>query len=155
MNALHHLYLRSSDPLTRQLVLVQTAAYMAGMPTPPGDGDVLALEPIPIAELDEIFDAVPSGPSATAARVLGWVEGGGDLEAVYARAEQLAVEHAAPVDEHSYKFPVAVVEESTLASTRWKGRVLAAIGGEYGRSPSTATPMWVHYDEVLAEIEQL
>jgi len=154
MNALHHLCLRSADPLTQQLVMVQTAAYMCLFQARQG-ADVLTVEPQPIAAIDEIFDGVALGPLTAAERVLGHLASGGTVQPVHARAQALTVQMAHRVDEHSYKFPVAVIEETQLASDPWKPLVLAAIGGQQGRSPSTVGPQWQHYDEVLAEIDSL
>ena len=151
---MHHLYRRTLDPVTRQMLLVATAAYACtsafGEQT-----DVLALDPVDAPEVDAIFDAVTLGPERAAQTVLGYVDAGGSLEDVERRAEELAVRKAHPVDEHDYKFPVAVVEQTELTSASLQPWVLAAIGGEDGRSPGTAQPDWEHLDEVLAEIERL
>ncbi|MBL4689838.1 MAG: hypothetical protein JKY37_34960 [Nannocystaceae bacterium] len=148
MNALHHLWRRSADPLTRQLVMVQTAAYLCTIDARVRDTDVLTL--------DEIFEGVAVSPVTAAERVLGYLADGGALESVQPRAEAVTVRIAHRVDEHSYKFPVAVTEETEFASASWKPLVLAAIGDQSGRSPSTVGgPQWSHYEQAQAEIETL
>lgn len=155
MNAMHHLWRRSSEPLHRQLVLVQTAATMASIDAPDVPTDVFELEPTPVEGLEEVWRAVPAGPLTAAEHLLGYLEGGGTIEPLRAEAELLMVRKAHRVDEHSYKFPVAVLEETALASDPWKPLVLAGLGGQYGRSPSTAQEDWDHLEEVMAEIATL
>jgi hypothetical protein len=136
------------------MLLVATAAYACTAQFG-ADTDVLALEPDDAPEVDAIFDAVALGPERAARAVLGFLDGGGSIEAVERRAEELTVRKAHAVDEHDYKFPVAVIEQTQLTSAPFRPWVLAAIGGEDGRSPGTTQSDWDHLEEVLAEIATL
>ena len=48
-----------------------------------------------------------------------------------------------------------MIEETNLASDAWKPLAFAGISGQGGRSPSTTSDVWDHYEEVLAEIATL
>jgi hypothetical protein len=153
INALHHIYRRSQDTVTRQLTLVQAAAYACTL-TAVTEVDLLALDPVEVSGLDEVFDA-PTDPEDAAARVLGFLEAGGSLDELIAYAEQLTVRRCHEVDEHSYKFPVAVIEETRWASEAWQPLAVAALTGQGHRSPAETHDEWDHYEEVLAEIASL
>jgi hypothetical protein len=155
MNALHHLYSRANDPLTKATTLVQTAAFMASFQLPQNGIDILELDTQDVHQPDDVFDSIDEGPEQAASSVLGWFARGGKLEVLERRAEELTVLKAHRVDEHNYKFPVAVIEEAQRASNQWKPYVFAAIGGQAGRCPSTQRGDWIHLTEVRERISTL
>ncbi len=155
MNALHHLYSRADDPLTKATTLVQTAAFMASFQLPQKGIDILDLETTDVEQADDVFDSIDEGPKQTAASVLCWFAQGGKQETLERRARELTVLKAHRVDEHNYKFPVAVIEEAQRASNQWKPYVFAAIGGQAGRCPSTRRADWIHLVEVREQISTL
>lgn len=155
MNALHHLYSRAKDPLTKATTLVQTAAFMASFELPQAGIDIFELQRRDVRRPDEVFRSIDKDPGQAASSVLGWLAGGGSQDVLQRRAEELTVLKAHRVDEHNYKFPVAVIEETQRASPQWKPYVFAAIGGQAGRCPSTQRDDWIHLREVRQWIAKL
>jgi hypothetical protein len=134
-NALHYAYRICDSEPTRQLLLLQCAAFIAlfrrytGAST--SDFNLEALQSLPLHRpdadaIDELYAEVSAGRRPqTAAKALAYLQGGGDPEALIARARHYFVYYA---DEpHDYKFPEAVFENYTqLADGAWRRRFLSA-----------------------------
>ncbi len=143
-NALHYAYRVCDDEQTQKLALLQCAAFIAMFckimnVTQPGI-NLEALQPLPLDStggdtIEEIFAEVSAGRRLHAARKsLGYLQSGGDAEALIARARQNLVYHA---DEpHDYKFSEAVFEGyAQSADFSWRQRFLCA-GMAYLKAPA-------------------
>jgi hypothetical protein len=133
-NALHHAYLASSDDRTRQLAMLQCAAFVAMFGRLVGgegaDLRIDALEPLPLAgapheALDEIFSDVPARRLDAARRTLAYLLGGGSSDAWVARARHHLAHDV--TESHDYKFAEAAFENAAhVGDAAWRARLLAA-----------------------------
>jgi hypothetical protein len=142
-NALHYAYRVCGNEQTRQLMLLQCAAFMATFremtdATQP-DLSLEALQPLPLDgaggdAIGEIFSDLSAGHRSQAVRKsLGYLQKGGDAEALIANARHYLVYNA---DEaHDYKFSEAVFDSySHLSDSAWRCRFLSA-GMAYFKAP--------------------
>jgi len=143
-NALHYAYRVCSDEPTQQLMLLQCAAFIAMFRTlvnaTQQDFSLDGLQPLPLDSrgadsIAEIFTDVSAGHRLQAARkCLGYLQNGGDADAVIATARQhlvLGVEEA-----HDYKFSEAMFDNySNLGDSSWRSRFLSA-GMAYFKGPA-------------------
>jgi hypothetical protein len=142
-NALHYAYRVCGNEQTQALLLLQCAAFIAmfrritGVSQPaPG---LEALQPLPADgasgdALDEIFSEVAAGRRLRAARKsLGYLQNGGDAEALIAMARHHLVYFG---DEaHDYKYAAAVFDDhSHFGDSAWRSRFLSA-GMAYFKAP--------------------
>ncbi len=133
-NALHHVYIASSDDGTRQLAMLQCAAFVAMFGRLVGgeraELRIDALEPLPLAgapheALDEIFSDVPARRLDAARRTLAYLRGGGNADAWVARARHHLAHDV--TESHDYKFAEAAFENAThVGDVDWRARLLAA-----------------------------
>jgi hypothetical protein len=140
-NALHYAYRVCGNEQTQQLMLLQCAAFIATFREMTGtiqpDLSLEALQPIPLESADaigEIFSDLSAGQRLRAVRKsLGYLQKGGDAEALIANARHYLVYNA---DEaHDYKFSEAVFDAySHLSGVAWRSRFLSA-GMAYFKAP--------------------
>jgi hypothetical protein len=140
-NALHYAYRVCGNEQTQQLMLLQCAAFitmfreMTGTIQP--DLGLEALQSLPLEGVDaigEIFSDLSTGHRLQAVRKsLGYLQKGGDAEALIATARHHLVYNA---DEaHDYKFSEAVFDGySHLSDLDWRQRFLSA-GMAYFKAP--------------------
>lgn len=134
-NALYYAYRVCADEPTQQLSLLQCAAFIAmfrrlvGV-TQPQIG-LEALQPLPpettgLDAIDEIFADVAAGRRLQAARKsLGYLQSGGNPEALIAKTRHHLVYNAA--GPHDYKFSEAVFDSyAQFANSDWQRRFLSA-----------------------------
>ena len=143
-NALHYAYRVCDEEQTRQLLLLQCAAFTAmfrGM-THASEKDVNLekLEPQPlerntVAPLDEIFSSLFRGRRLEATRKsLGYLRAGGDANSLIATARRHLVYGAE--EAHDYKFAEAVFETcAQFPDPTWQSRFLSA-GMAYFKAPA-------------------
>ncbi|PYV19614.1 MAG: hypothetical protein DMG07_01535 [Acidobacteria bacterium] len=139
-NALHYAYAAASDPQVRFLLLLQAVGWMGQFRTwsaaRPDN-----LRPLVIADLEKrveagapedalekdltaIFAAIPSDPTAAAARVFRLAR---DLPARQSFLAAALRSTAAKVNEvHYYKYLAAWIEDIPLVSPEWQPHVLAS-----------------------------
>jgi hypothetical protein len=134
-NALNYAYRISDSSETQQLMLLQCAAFIALFcrftEARASDFNLEALQPLPLhgpsnEAIDELYADVSAGRRLQAAgKALGYLDGGGDPEALIARTRHHFVYYA---DEpHDYKFPEAVFENyAQLSNASWRRRFLSA-----------------------------
>jgi hypothetical protein len=143
-NALHYAYRVCGDEQTQQLVLLQCAAFIAMFRTlvnaTQRDFSLDALQPLPldstgVDSVAEIFTEVSAGHRLQAARkCLGYLQNGGDPDAVIATARQYLIYNAE--EPHDYKFCEAVFDNySHLSDSAWRSRFLSA-GMAYFKGPA-------------------
>ena len=144
-NALHYAYRVCGHEQTQQLMLLQCAAFIAMFRTlvnaTQPDFSLDALQPLPldstgVDSIAEIFTDVSAGQRLQAARkCLGYLQNGGDADAVITTARQYLTYNAE--EPHDYKFSEAVFDNySHLADSAWRSRFLSA-GMAYFKGPST------------------
>ena len=143
-NALHYAYRVCHEERTRQLLLLQCAAFTALFcrTAGAGAGDV-SLAALPAqppqhagAEaLGEIFTALSAADRMAAARLsLGYLQGGGDAQVLIAQARHHLVYQA--TEAHDYKFAEAVFDRyAQLPVGPWRERYLSA-GMAYFTAPA-------------------
>jgi hypothetical protein len=143
-NALYYAYRVCGDEQTQQLSLLQCAAFIAMfrklMGTTQPDPSLEALQPLPLDSsavdaVDEIFADVADGRRLQAAgKTLGYLQSGGDAEALIAKARHHLVYNA---DEpHDYKFSEAVFDSyAYLPNSAWRCYFLSA-GIAYFKAPA-------------------
>jgi hypothetical protein len=142
-NALHYAFRVCGNEQTRQLMLLQCAAFMATFremtdATQP-DLSLEALQPLPLEgtggdAIGEIFSDLSAGHRSQAVRKsLGYLQKGGNAEALIANARHCLVYNA---DEaHDYKFSEAVFDSYLhLSDSAWRCRFLSA-GMAYFKAP--------------------
>jgi len=143
-NALHYAYRVCGDGQTQQLMLLQCAAFIALFRTlvnAQPDFSLDALQPLPldstgIDSIVEIFTDVSAGHRMQAARkCLGYLQNGGDADAIIATARQHLIYNAE--EPHDYKFSEAVFDNyAHFADSAWRSRFLSA-GMAYFKGPAT------------------
>ena len=143
-NALYYAYRVCGDEQTQQLTLLQCAAFMTMfrklVGTTQPDVSLEALQPLPLDSsavdaIDEIFVDVADGRRLQAARKsLGYLQSGGDAEALIAKARHHLVYNA---DEpHDYKFSEAVFDTyAHLSNSAWRWHFLSS-GMAYFKGPA-------------------
>lgn len=143
-NALHYAYRVCGDQQTQQLTLLQCAAFIAMfrklVRTTQPDSSLEALQPLPldgsaVDAIEEVFADVAAGRRFRAARkTLGYLQSGGDAEAIIAKARHHVVYNA---DEpHDYKFSEAVFDSfAHLSDSAWRCHFLSA-GMAYFKAPA-------------------
>lgn len=134
-NALHYAYQASGDPETRNLLLLQNAAFlpmfresMRGRGQV-GDAAVDTLEPSDAKGTDahaaaDVLETISRDRRAAVRKTLGYFAAGGPAESLLNAVRQQLVLKGD--DAHDYKFGAAVLEDSAAVSTAWRGRFLAA-----------------------------
>jgi hypothetical protein len=147
-NALHYAYRFCGSGATQQLIMLQCAAFIAMFRQLTGvsasDFNLETLQPLPlhgprVDAIDEFYADVSAGRRLQAAgKAMGYLQSGGDPEALIGTARHYFVYHA---DEpHDYKFPEAVFENyAHLSDAAWRRRFLSASMAHFkvpGRLPS-------------------
>ena len=158
-NALHYIYQVSGDDLTRKLAILQAASWVAIFRESMGGSaalDLTSLSPI-VSEskaeesLSQIFDTVGKNRQQAAARTLGFLDGGGTTEAVFARGRRLIFQKGR--DSHDYKYAAAVWEESVLASDpKWRRLLTAASMGHFPASSTPDSPLMTRARKAVSEV---
>jgi hypothetical protein len=157
-NALHYAYRVCGDEQTQQLMLLQCAAFIAMFRTlvnaTQPDFSLDALQPLPldssgIDSIAEIFTDVSAGHRMQAARkCLGYLQNGGDADAVIATARQNLIYNAE--EPHDYKFSEAVLDNySHLADSSWRSRFLSAGMAYFKGSARRPSPVVEEMIELL------
>jgi hypothetical protein len=143
-NALHYGYRVCRSEQTQQLMMLQCAAFIALFrqftQASASDFNLEALQPLPLKRpgvdaVDEVNAEVSAGRRLQAAgKALGYLQSGGDPEALIAEIRHRFVYHA---DEpHDYKFPEAVFDNyAHLSDAAWRRRFLSA-GMAYFKAPA-------------------
>ena len=136
-NAMHYLFQNSNDDETRKLILLQNAAFLPMFRGAMhnrgdvGDDKIDDLQPLDSLvngaktsedRLAEIF--ANKQDSQASARVLAYLENGGDPEQYIQAARRLIFLKG--TDSHDYKFSSAAMEDYYHASPSWRSRYLAA-----------------------------
>ena len=160
-NALQYAYRQSSDTGTRQLMLMQGAAFiprfrgMSGRArrgvTPLNEFEPLALDsPGANSEvLDEVFSAGRDGRRNSVGKTLAYLEAGGAVPPLVNRIRHYLVANG--TNSHHYKFAEAAIENHALSlHSPWRDRYLAA-GFAYFNGPWNRTNATVRGARELLE----
>jgi hypothetical protein len=143
-NALHYAYRVCGNKQTQQLMLLQCAAFIAMFRTlvnaTQPDFSLDALQPLPLDSrgvdaIAEIFTDASAGHRLQAARkCLGYLQNGGDADALIATARHHLIYNAE--EPHDYKFSEAVFDNYFhVADSAWRSRFLSA-GMAYFKGPA-------------------
>jgi hypothetical protein len=157
-NALHYAYRVCGDEQTQQLMLLQCAAFIAMFrtivnATEPGFSldalQPLQLDSTGVDSIAEIFTDVSAGHRLQAARkCLGYLQNGGDADAVIATARRNLIYNAE--EAHDYKFSEAVFDNySHLADSSWRSRFLSAGMAYFKGSARRPSPVVEEMVELL------
>ncbi|MEX0717702.1 MAG: hypothetical protein WD066_14000 [Planctomycetaceae bacterium] len=133
-NALHYAHIASGDDETRQLALLQNLAFVAlfrgaaegrGRIRDRSIDDVTPVVPegTGTAAVEEIFADVSGDRDAAAAKVRGFIAGGGDAKELIDAARRLTFLKGN--DAHDYKFSSAALEDYYHVSPAWRDQYLA------------------------------
>lgn len=129
-NAMHYCYLMVAEDHARRLLLLQAVAFMARFRSlverDPRTRDRLIddIDPLPAADLDEIFSTVGRSRHESVRQALGWLEAGGDAAALGGRARWYATLKNAGT--HDIKFIEAILENHRWLRLPWRDTLLAA-----------------------------
>lgn len=143
-NALHYAYRVSSDDPTRQLALLQCAAFVAMFRQMTGaraaDLNLTTLRPLQIEHagedaIAEVFSELSAGRRLQAAgKCLSYLQNGGDADRVIATARHQVVYGAQ--EAHDYKFAEAMFDNyAHFQDPPWRVRFLSA-GMAYFKPPA-------------------
>lgn len=159
-NALHFIYGASGDDTTRRLALLQAVGWQPLFRgrIKPGEGPSIdALEPArPEASskeeaVAEIFEAINRDRKAAAAKTVGFLEGGGSDELLFAMARRLIFHKGR--DSHDYKFGAAAWEECVLASDpRWRAPLAAAMMYNLPGAKTADSPLMNRAREAVSNV---
>ncbi|MEX0700935.1 MAG: hypothetical protein WD069_02455 [Planctomycetales bacterium] len=133
-NALHYAYLASGDDQTRKLALLQNLAFVAlfrGAAEGRGRIRDLSIDDVKpqapkgeaAAAIEEIFADVSRNRDDAAAKVRGFIAGGGDAKQVIDAARRMTFLKGN--DAHDYKFSSAALEDYYHVSPAWRDQYLA------------------------------
>ncbi len=139
-NAIHYAYRTSKNDQTKRGLLLQAASFV---PLFAGDvnGSRNALKSLGVqkridrlqpqllegdanAAVEEILADAGRHPMAASGKTLSYLQGGGDVKALMARARQLIFRKGD--DHHDYKYSSAVFEDYDALSPAWREPYLAA-----------------------------
>ena len=162
-NSLQYAFRESSDPGTRQLMLLQGAAFiprfrvMSGRARRGGVTRLEELEPLPADAteaagtdaLDEVFSTGRDARSQAMGKTLGYLEAGGAVQPLVDRIRHYLVANG--TDSHHYKFAEAAIENhASSPRSPWRDRYLAA-GFAYFNGPWNRTNATVRGARELLE----
>ena len=152
-NALQYAFGESADAATRQLMLLQGAAFIPryramSSRARRGVARLEEIEPIPVEApaatgteaLDDIFSAGSDARSQAMGKTLGYLEAGGAVQVLVDRIRHYLVANGS--NSHHYKFAEAAIENHALSpGSPWRDRYLAAgfayFNGPWNRENST------------------
>jgi hypothetical protein len=130
-NAVHYAMNHCRDEQTRKLMLLQNASFLPRFRGNSKDRGlhIDTLEPIAPKEggpgaIEEIFADMSTDKLASAKKMLGYLQSGGDPTALADAARRLIFMKGR--DSHDYKFSSAVLEDYSAMSPPWRDRFLAA-----------------------------
>ena len=133
VHAMHYAYRTAVNSHTRALQLLQCASFMPGFREllPKGQRNITIekLQPLPLDNasndpLDEIFADVSDNRMSATRKVLGYLQAGGNVENLTARARHYMVYNTTGV--HDYKFIEALFENAVFVSPPLRARYLAS-----------------------------
>ena len=145
-NALQYAFRESADTATRQLMLLQGAAFIPryramSRRARQGVARLEELEALPVAApvaagteaLDDVFSTGGDARSQAMGKTLGYLEAGGAVQALIDRIRHYLVANGS--NSHHYKFAEAAIENHALSPrSPWRDRYLAA-GFAYFNGP--------------------
>ena len=134
-NALWFAFQAAADDRTRQLMLLQNAAFLPMFREAAGGRGRLAAITVADLErqaadadaerpLDGIFATLDGNPTAAAAQALAWLRQGGDPQRLSNAARVLIFRKG--TNAHDYKFSSAVLEDYYHVSPKWRDVYLAS-----------------------------
>jgi hypothetical protein len=134
-NALHFAFQQSGDDLSRRLLLLQNAAFLTFFrEAMRGRGGLREMSVDTLRPLRsngtgtdavaEIFADLSRDRPTAAAKVLGYLQAGGDAKPLIDAARRLVFLKGN--DPHDYKFSSAILEDYYHATPEWRDRYLAA-----------------------------
>jgi hypothetical protein len=131
---MHYLFTASDDPETRKLILLQNAAFLPLFREAMKNRGDIGNQKIDEIEantadvngdpISEVFASLKQDPTTASAKVLAFLQNGGDPQQFINAARRLIFLKG--TDSHDYKFSSAVLEDYYHTSPRWRNQYLAA-----------------------------
>ena len=153
-NAVGYAWQRCHDEGTRRLLLLQNASFLPLFRGAPGGGVAIdTLEPLPPrstgpAAIEEIFAEVSRDRPVAARKVLGFLEGGGDVRPLGDAIRRLIFLKG--TDSHDYKYSSAVLDDAPALAASCRARMLAAGAFYFKGSASPDTSLAQRVRSALA-----
>ena len=129
-NAMHYCYVVSDAETAQRLLLLQAVAFMARFRAlvdrdpKARDRRIDAIELLPAASVDEIFQTLGRSRFRAVRQALGWLDAGGDPVSLAARARWYAT--LKNTGTHDIKFTEAMLENYGWLRFPWRNALLAA-----------------------------
>ena len=129
-DAMRYCYAACDEDGARRLLLLQAVAFMprfrelTSLRANTGNRRIDALEPLPAASLEEVFDTLGQSRYRAVRQALGWLETGGSPVALVDRLRWYATLKNRGT--HDIKFIEAMLENYRLLRFGWRDRLLAA-----------------------------
>ena len=128
-NAVHYAWRLCTDDRTRQLLLLQNAAFLPLFRRTGRDVEIDRLQPLPLSAagpgaIEEIFAEISRDRLTAARKVLAFLEAGGDAKTLGDAARRLIFLKG--TDSHDYKYSSAVLEDHVNLGAAGRSRFLAA-----------------------------
>ncbi len=129
-NAMHYCYVVSDSETAQRLLLLQAVAFMARFralvdrDSRARDRRIDAIELLPAASVDEIFQTLGRSRFRAVRQALGWLDAGGDPVSLAARVRWYAT--LKNTGTHDIKFTEAMLENYGWLRFPWRNALLAA-----------------------------
>ena len=156
VQAMHYAYQAAVNSRTRALILLQCASFMPGfrelLPARQRHIAIDQLQPRPLDSvgddpLDEIFATVSDDRSLATRKVLAYLQAGGNVNELTARARHFVVYNTTGV--HDYKFTEALFENAALVRGPLRAAYLASGTRYYNGSKDRQNRVITHALPVL------
>ena len=149
-NALHCAYQTSESDETRNMLVLQNAAFLPlyreqmtagglGSVKKLPDGSIEDMQSEPAGTVDEIFREISKDRKSAARRLAGYLGQGGDLRDLMNTTRRLIFLKGS--DHHDYKFSAAVFEDYAKISPQWRDRFLATAAFYFRGSEDKNIPL--------------
>jgi hypothetical protein len=153
-NAVAYAWQRCRDDGTRRLLLLQNASFLPLFRGSPRTGPAIdGIEPLATREagagaIEAIFADLSRDRSVAARRIVGFLQGGGDLRPLADALRRLIFLKG--TDSHDYKYSSAVLDDEPALTASTRARMLAGAAFYFRASADPDTPLAQRAREAIA-----